>query len=345
MSAPGSSFGRLDVKSLAHALSGPNPPLVVDVRRGAAFKERPARIPSAVPLALDAEPLRLPDVSRERPVVVYCLCAGEASSSRVAQWMSSVGYRDVAALEGGLDAWAAAGYDVAPVDADLDAREVPWQEFDFDTIRGTGSALELTPETAFLPRIAGQNFLSGRELPIKREMAVLFVDMVDSTRLVMNHSAEEVLQLMQAFMEVVVDVGVFHCGDVHDFEGDGALLYFEGEGEAVPAAFRLRDALLQRRRELPQLPLPRLSLDAGPVVIGIVGTRFRQAVALVGPCVHRAALILKLPPPGGIIATERVVAHARRTDPELARQFVPLEGAPSLEDAGPVWVAGPPPNV
>lgn len=342
-SIPAPAFRRIDADTLQRALSSSRPPLVIDVRRRAAFDERPERVPTAVPMALDLDPLRLPDVSRDRPVVAYCLCSGEASSSRVAQWLVSVGYREVAVLVGGLEAWSQAGYARVAIDAEAHAREVPWKEFDFAAAQGVGSASELTPDTAFLPRIAGQNFLSGRELPIKCEMAVLFVDMVDSTRLVLSHSAEEVLELMQAFMELVVDVGVFHCGDVHDFEGDGALLYFEGE--AVPAAFRLRDALLERRLKLPNLPLPRLSIDAGPVVIGMVGTRFRQAVALVGPSLHRAARILKLPPPGGIIVTERVVAHARRTDPELARQFVLLEGAPTLEDAERVWVAAPPPNV
>ena len=101
-------------------------------------------------------------------------------------------------------------------------------------------------------------------------------------------------------------------------------------GEAVPAAFRLRDELLLRRAELPALPLPRLSLDMGPVVIGIVGTRFRQTVSLVGPSVHIAARILKLAPPGGIVATDAIVRHARRASPEFARQFEPL-AAPDLD--------------
>ncbi|MEN8133723.1 MAG: hypothetical protein ABFS45_26920, partial [Pseudomonadota bacterium] len=59
----------------------------------------------------------------------------------------------------------------------------------------------------------------------------------------------------RAFMEVVIDVGVYHCGDVHDFEGDGALLYFEGPGEAVPAAFRFREELLLRRSGPLDIPL------------------------------------------------------------------------------------------
>jgi len=183
------------------------------------------------------------------------------------------------------------------------------------------------PESLFLPRIAGQGFLEGRTLPLRQDMAVGFVDMVGSTRLVFERSAEEVLEVMQAFMEVVIDVGAYHCGDVHDFEGDGAFLYFEGAGEAVPAAFRLRNELVARRRSLPTLPLPRVSLDVGPVVLGVVGTRFRRTVALVGPAVHTAARILKLAPPGGIAVTDAIIAHARRANPQLAREFAVQEGA------------------
>jgi class 3 adenylate cyclase len=76
-----------------------------------------------------------------------------------------------------------------------------------------------------------------------------------------------VLDLIQAFMEVVVEIGAHHCGDVKDFEGDGAFLYFEGPGEAVPAAFRLRQRLLERRWAVPDLPL-RASRRPRPVVIG-----------------------------------------------------------------------------
>jgi class 3 adenylate cyclase/rhodanese-related sulfurtransferase len=336
------SFSRISPDELAEALASAEPPLVVDVRRRAAFRERPLRIDSAVPLELDRDPLLVPDVARSRPVVAYCLCHGEASSSRVAHWLLREGYRDVAVLAGGLGAWTARALPLAPLDLARDAAAVRWMEVRLGS--GAANVLEeLTPDSAFLPRLAGQNFLSGRQLPLQREMASLFVDMVDSTSLVLRSSPEAVLQVVQAFMEVVVDVGVYHCGDVHDFQGDGALLYFEGVGEAVPAAFRLRDALLERRRAMPALPLARLSLDVGPVVIGIVGTRFRQAVALVGSSVHTAAKILKLAPPGGIVATASVLEQARVTSPELAREFrlldVPGSGAASESLPGLLWIA------
>ncbi len=234
-------------------------------------------------------------------------------------------------LGGGLEAWIEAGHALEPLPDETPVPGLAWKEVPLSEMFRTPETTGIQADSAFLPRIAGQTFLEGRELPLKREMVVLFVDMVASMRLVLGRSAEDVLEILQAFMEIVIDVGAYHCGDVHDFEGDGALLYFEGAGEAVPAAFRLRDELLRRRAELPELPLPRLSLDMGPVVIGIVGTRFRQTVSLVGPSVHIAARILKLAPPGGIVATEAIVRHARRANPEFARQFAPHTGAGELD--------------
>ena len=326
------------------ALAGAIPPLIIDVRRQAAFASLPQRLPDAVPLVLDAEPLRIPDVARDRPLVAYCLCSGEASSSRVAHWLLQDGYRDVGVLVGGLQAWLDAGHAAAPCNPQLDARSVTWKTFE-DRPAAFVSALPLTPDTAFLPRLAGQSFLMGHSLPLRRNMVSMFVDMVDSTALIFSRTPEQVLSLVQIFMEGVVEIGAHHCGDVKDFEGDGAFLYFEGPGEAMPAAFRLRDRLHERRRAVPDLPLPRISLDLGPVVIGIVGTRFRQTVAIIGPSVNVAARILKLAPPGGIVATEAVLSVARRADPELARDFAPLRERPRIpEAAGPLelWLAAPP---
>jgi class 3 adenylate cyclase/rhodanese-related sulfurtransferase len=335
-------FKRIDVAALKRRLGCPPTPLVLDIRRRAAFEERPEGLSMAIPLELDRDPLRLPDLPRDRPVVAYCLCTGETSSSRVANWLVQEGYRDVAVLIGGLPAWLEAEEAIAPLRAGA-AEAIPWKNLTRDALFREAAPSVSTRESTFLPRIAGQTFLEGHELPLKREMVSLFVDMVGSTGLVVSKSAEEVVGLMQAFMEIVIDVGAYHCGDVHDFEGDGALLYFQGPGEAVPAAFTLRDALIDRRRTLPALPLPRLSLDVGPVVIGIVGTPFRHTVSLVGPSVHIAARILKLAPPGGIAATDAIVECTRRTNPELARHFAALDQPsppldPEIRDVQ-VWVA------
>jgi rhodanese-related sulfurtransferase len=69
---PATRFRRIDVEELRRRLATPDPPLVLDVRRRAAFEGYPS-IPGAVPFALDRDPLQLPDVPRDRPIVAYCL--------------------------------------------------------------------------------------------------------------------------------------------------------------------------------------------------------------------------------------------------------------------------------
>ncbi len=69
---PRPRFRRIDVAELARQLESDSPPLVLDVRTSAAFGIPPG-IPGALPVALDRDPLRLPDVARNRPIVVYCL--------------------------------------------------------------------------------------------------------------------------------------------------------------------------------------------------------------------------------------------------------------------------------
>jgi hypothetical protein len=64
------AFRRIGAEELERALATPAPPLVLDVRRGEAFAEQPG-VPGALPLALDREPLLLPDTDRDRLFVVY----------------------------------------------------------------------------------------------------------------------------------------------------------------------------------------------------------------------------------------------------------------------------------
>ena len=280
--------------------------MVLDVRRSAALARDPRGIAGAIPVLLDEVDPQIPDLPRDTAMLAYCLCSGQASSTRVAQWLLRAGYGDVAVLEGGLPAWEAAGLPMSDVDRAARQQVARW----------LSSAAFLQPSL-----IAERSFLAGQALPVRRDMAVLFVDIVNSTELLFTHSPEKALSLVQAFMEVVVQVAIQHCGDVHDFEGDGAMLYFAGPGEALPAAFGLRDALAAKRAQLADLPHARYALDCGPLIAGYVGGRERRSLSFIGPSVNAAARILKAAPVSGIVATEAVLQHARRVDPDLAARF------------------------
>ena len=310
-----SPLNRIDHKTLANMLASETPPVLLDVRRQAAFERMPEGLSGAVPLVLDTDEPQIPDLPRDTPMVTYCLCNGEASSTRAALWLVNAGYQKVSVLSGGLPAWQTAGLEVAPINMDASALE--WRAAPFMPEEQGSESGSLVAQ----PLLAEQSFLTGQTLPIRRDMAVLFVDMVDSTPLLFRHSNERVLEIVQAFMAVVVDVAVHHCGDVHDFEGDGAMLYFAGPGEAVPAAFRLRKALRLARESEPDIPEARISIDAGPVVIGHIGSRYRRSLSFIGPCVNTAARILKLAPADHIAVTEKVYRYAEAESPDLINQF------------------------
>jgi class 3 adenylate cyclase len=174
----------------------------------------------------------------------------------------------------------------------------------------------------FLPGLVEQ-YLARQELPTKRELAVLFVDVADSTSTILHQPPEVALAAVQHFMRVVTDVALAHCGDVKDYEGDGALLYFASIGAATRAALAIRAALATERSRGGTLLHARLSLNIGEVVIGVIGSPLRRSVALIGPAVSLASRLLKHIPPGGIIAPQAAVEQLRQEAPDLAQQFQP----------------------
>ena len=90
-----------------------------------------------------------------------------------------------------------------------------------------------------MPGLA-QSYVSQDSAPIKKELTVVFVDIANSTSTIVNQSPERALDLVQGFMAMVTEIALENCGDVKDYEGDGALLYFESVTEAVRAALAIR---------------------------------------------------------------------------------------------------------
>jgi len=220
-------------------------------------------------------------------------------------------------LENGLQAWKDAGLPTVPLDAEaLSSRTEP----DPKTTDASSAGSSNTHTHAFLPGLV-ENYANRHELPIKRELTVLFADIADSTPAILGVSPDEALRFVQRFMGVVTDAALTFCGDVKDYEGDGALLYFESVGEATQAALSIREALAAEDSGSGPPLRARLSLDVGEIVIGVIGTPLRRSVALIGPSINLAARLLKQIPPDGIIATEAVVEKLRVEAPAHAERF------------------------
>jgi class 3 adenylate cyclase len=181
----------------------------------------------------------------------------------------------------------------------------------------------------------------------RHRLATLFVDIAGSTSLLVHHPPEVVLGVVQCFLGLVTETALAHTGHVKDYEGDGALLYFESPLDAARAALAIREALAAGRCDAGCADGPgvraRLSLTIGDLVVGVVGTPGRQGLALVGPSVNVGSRLLKHVAPGGIIASGAFVDAVRAEAPALADEFQLLDlafevpGADGLVVA--TWVA------
>lgn len=100
----------ITVAELRERLASEPRPFLIDVGSSLAHKAR-AHIPGAVLLDLDAI-AHADDFPGDRDIVVYCACPNEESAKRAAALLMQKGWRRVRPLEGGIDAWANAGYPV-----------------------------------------------------------------------------------------------------------------------------------------------------------------------------------------------------------------------------------------
>ena len=151
-----------------------------------------------------------------------------------------------------------------------------------------------------------------------REIAVLFVDMIGSTRLALQRSPADVVTLLNVFFCIVVEVVEEHGGWVNKFEGDAALCVFGAPTpRADPAADALRAARRLRERIVRELSGADASIgvSAGPAVAGNVGASERFEYTVIGDPVNEAARLCELAKqrPGRLLASDAVLERAGTT--------------------------------
>ena len=98
---------RITVAELGAQIDRGESPVLLDVRTPMALPH--ARIPGALQMHGKALPAALDTLPRDTLIVVYCACPNEASAVVVARQLRRKGFRRVLPLQGGVDAWVAAG--------------------------------------------------------------------------------------------------------------------------------------------------------------------------------------------------------------------------------------------
>jgi adenylate cyclase len=156
----------------------------------------------------------------------------------------------------------------------------------------------------------------------RREVAVLFADAVNFTRLSASLDAESVFNLINDLLSRLTECVRHYDGLVDKFTGDGLMAVFgapiahENDPElAVRAALDMQRAAVEfEPTARAQLGAPlriRIGVHCGPAIAGIVGTEEQAAYTVIGETVNLAARLEALARPSHILASSRVYHQTR----------------------------------
>ena len=151
----------------------------------------------------------------------------------------------------------------------------------------------------------------------RRQLTVLFCDLVGSTELSHRLGPEEYRELVRAYQSACSEVVSRFDGHVAQYLGDGVLVYFgypkaheDDAQRAVRAGLGLVEAVAGLG--VPAGPLSvRVGIDTGLVVVGDVGAGKSHEQLALGDTPNRAARLQALASPGSVVisdSTRRLVA-------------------------------------
>jgi predicted ATPase/class 3 adenylate cyclase len=158
-------------------------------------------------------------------------------------------------------------------------------------------------------RVADPGSISGAE---RRQLTVLFCDLVDSTALSAQMDLEDLRDVIAAYHRRVAEIVAQFEGFVAKYMGDGVLAYFgypqahEDDAErAVLAGLELVVAVAALRpRGISELRC-RVGIATGLVVVGdLLGSGAAQEQAVIGETPNLAARLQSLAEPGAVVVSQ-----------------------------------------
>jgi class 3 adenylate cyclase/tetratricopeptide (TPR) repeat protein len=163
----------------------------------------------------------------------------------------------------------------------------------------------------------------------RKQVTVLFCDVVESTRLSEQLGPEGMHELMDRALRLMAEAVHRYQGTVNQFLGDGLMALFgapvaleDHALRAVHAALAIRETIdglnAQRAREGGVGLRLRIGLNTGLVVVGKIGDDLRMDYTAIGDTTHLAARMQQAAEPGTILvaaATHRLVEGHVRSEP------------------------------
>ncbi|HEX2437509.1 MAG TPA: adenylate/guanylate cyclase domain-containing protein [Methylomirabilota bacterium] len=148
----------------------------------------------------------------------------------------------------------------------------------------------------------------------RREVTALFCDIRGFTATAESLPPEEVVELLNAFYELMIETTFKHDGTLDKFLGDGVMAVFGAPLYRADHALMAARTALAMQAGMRELSAQRVAagksplsvgigLNAGEVIAGTVGTSARMEYTVVGDCVNLASRLQSSARPGQILVS------------------------------------------
>ncbi len=137
---------------------------------------------------------------------------------------------------------------------------------------------------------------SSAMLVQKKELSVMFVDIISFTTMSEQYGPEDVVRMLNIYIDEVAQAVALEEGQINKIMGDGLLLYFEGVNErAIRAGRRILQTLPRMNERLMREGFAPVHVGIGAhrgeCTIGNIGSRDRIDYTLIGDTVNIASRI------------------------------------------------------
>jgi adenylate cyclase len=148
----------------------------------------------------------------------------------------------------------------------------------------------------------------------RNEATIVFGDVRGFTQYATENPPEEVVEVLNAYLEISTSLIIQYGGYVDKFIGDAVMGVFgvpvfrsDHVERAVRAAVRIQEALLQESRKgNPLLAVVGFSIHTGVVVAGNVGSQSKMEYTVIGDSVNVAARLNALAGAGEVVVSQKV---------------------------------------
>ena len=142
----------------------------------------------------------------------------------------------------------------------------------------------------------------------RRQLTVMFCDLVGSTALSEQLDPEELQALVRTYQEVSAQVIERYAGYIAQYLGDGLLIYFgypaaheDDAARAIRAGLGIITALHEAQSQFPQPVQVRVGIHTGPVVVGQMGGGSRHEQLALGETPNIAARLQSVAQPDDVV--------------------------------------------